>query len=137
MAASIFNSLLNMVDSRTIGEVAQSLGQPTQAVSRAIEPSFAALLSGLASKSDNPDILRKILDIVPSGARTGSSWSQIAPAVSDPNSSWMTAGKSLLSALFGGGENTVTNAISRASSLSPGATGNLLTMAAPMVMATA
>lgn len=133
MADSIFNSLLNMVDSRMIGDVSQTLGAPTQAVSRAMEPSIAALLSGLASKSDNPGILRQILDMVPGSAARGN-WSSIATAASDPNSSLMTAGKHLLSTLFGNGENVVTNGISRASGLSPGATGSLLTMAAPMVM---
>lgn len=133
MAASIFNSLLNMVDSKAIGEVAQVLGQPAQAVSRGMEPSIAALLGGLASKSDSPGVLRKILDLVPS-TMGPTSWSQIARSASDPNSSLMAAGKHLLPALFGNGENIVTNSISRASGLSPGATGSLLTMAAPLVM---
>jgi OOP family OmpA-OmpF porin len=133
MADSMFNSLLNMVDSRAIGDVSQSLGAPTQAVSRAMEPTIAALLSGLAAKSDNPGTLRQILDSVSSAAGRGS-WSSAVAAASDPNSSLMTTGKRLLSALFGGGENVVTNGISRASGLSPGATGTLLTMAAPLVM---
>lgn len=133
MADSIFNSLLNMVDSRTIGDVANTLGAPTQAISRAMEPTIASLLSGLTSKSDNPGMLRQILDSVPSAATRGS-WSSIVTAASDPNSSLMTAGKHLLSTLFGGGESVVTNGISRASGLSPGAAGSLLTMAAPMVI---
>ena len=133
MADSIFNSLLNMVDSRTIGDVAKSLGAPTPAVSRAIEPSIAALLSGLAGKSDNPGILRQILDIVPDAAGRAS-WSSMATAASDQDSPLIAGGKRLLSALFGTGENVVTNGISRTSGLSPGATGSLLAMAAPIVM---
>lgn len=133
MATSLFNSILSMVDSRTIGDVAQSLGQPAQAVSRGMESSVATLLSGLASKSDNPGVLRQILDAVPSTLGT-TSWSQAANAASDPNSSLMRAGKGLLSSLFGDGGNIVTNSISRSVGLTPGATTTLLTMVAPMVM---
>ena len=132
MAGTIFDSLLNMLDNRTIGEVAHVLGQSTQGVSRGMEPSIAALLGGLASKSDDPNALRKILDTAPS---TGTvSWSQAASSASDANSSLMAAGKRLLPALFGSSENAVTSGISRASGLSFGSISTLLTMAAPVVM---
>lgn len=133
MATSIFNSLLSMIDSRTIGDVSQLLGQPGQAVSRGMESSVATLLSGLASKSNNPGALRQVLDAVPSSEGTPT-WSQAAKAASDPNSALMGVGKGLLSSLFGDGGNIVTNSISHAAGLSPGAATTLLTMAAPVVM---
>jgi OmpA-OmpF porin, OOP family len=132
MSDSIFNSLLNMLDERTVNTVAQALGQPAESVSRAMAPSIAALLSGVASKSADPEALRRILEIVPS--TSGVSWSQIASSCSDPNSSLMAGGKRVLAALFGSGEQSVMNGISRESGLSSGAVSTLLTMAAPVVI---
>lgn len=130
---SVFASLLNTVDRRAINGVAHALGQPEQAVSRGMESCIAALLGGLASKSNDPSALRRILDIVPSSAGAVS-WPQIAGSVGDPDSSLMAASKHLLPALFGAGENNVTNGISRSSGLPLGATSTLLAMAGPVVM---
>jgi outer membrane protein OmpA-like peptidoglycan-associated protein len=130
---SIFASLLNSVDRRSVDAVAHALGQPEQAVSRGMESSIAGLLAGLAGKSGDPSALRRILDIVPSSLGAVS-WSQIAGGLADPNSSFIAAGKRLLPALFGAGENTVTNGISRASGLQLGAVSTLLAMAGPVVM---
>jgi outer membrane protein OmpA-like peptidoglycan-associated protein len=87
---SIFASLLNSVDRRSIDAVAHALGQPEQAVSRGMESSIAGLLAGLAGKSSDPSALRRVLDIVPSNLGTAS-WSQSASAVGDPNSSLIAA----------------------------------------------
>ena len=130
---SIFASLLNTVDRRGIDTVAHALGQPEQAVSRGMETSIAGLLAGLATKSSDPNALQRILDIVPSSAGAVS-WSQIAGALGDPNSSLMTAGKRLLPALFGTRQDTITNGISRTSGLPLGGVSTLLAMAGPVVM---
>jgi len=133
MTGSMFASLLNMLDSRIVGEVAHALGQPEQSVSRGMESSIAAVLAGLASKSNDSNALKKTLDLVPSTAGA-ISWPQMVGSVADPNSSLMAVGKRLLPALLGSAENTVTSGVSRASSLSPGATTTLLTMAGPVVV---
>lgn len=133
MSDSMFGSLLNMLDKHTVGEVASALGQPQTSVARGMESSIAAILGGLASKSEDSGALRKILDIIPSTSGPVS-WAQIASGVADPNSSLMSMGKRLLPALFGSGEKTVTSAISRESALPSGTIATLLSMAAPVVM---
>jgi outer membrane protein OmpA-like peptidoglycan-associated protein len=133
MSDSMFGSLLNMLDKHTVGEVASALGQPQTSVARGMESSIAAMLGGLASKSEDSGALRKILDMVPSTAGPVS-WAQIASGVADPNSSLMSMGKRLLPAIFGSGEKTVTSAISRESALPSGTIATLLSMAAPVVM---
>jgi OmpA-OmpF porin, OOP family len=132
MTDSIFATLLNTIDGHTAGDVARALGQP-EPVRRGMESSIAAVLSGLAAKSDDPGALQTIIDMVPT---TGGQayWSQLANSVSDPNSSLMAAGRRILQALFGSGENAVTSGISRASNLSPSAVTTLLTMAGPIVV---
>ncbi len=130
---SLFASLLNTVDHRSIGVVAHALGQPEQAVGRGMESCIAGLLGGLASKSGDPGELRRIMDMVPSSFGAVS-WSQITDALGDPNSSLIGMGKRLLPALFGSGENTILNGLSRASGLPLGPTSTLLAMAGPVVM---
>jgi OOP family OmpA-OmpF porin len=133
MADSIFASLLSTLNSRSVSEVAQTVGQPEQAVSRGLESSIATLLGGLANKASDSGVLRKLLDLVPSSAGPVS-WSQMASSVTDPGSTLLAAGQRMLPALFGSNEHTVTSEISRASSLPFGSASTLLSMAAPMVM---
>ena len=133
MSDSIFGSLLNMLDKRTVGDVAQAIGQPEQSVSRGLEASIATIMAGLSSKAEDSGALRRILDTV-SSIPGPVSLSQIAGSVTDPNSSLMAMGKRIVPSLFGNNEKTVTGAISRESGLSSGAISTLLTMAAPVVM---
>jgi len=134
MSDSLFASLLNTLDKRTAGEVAHALGQPEQSVSQGMETSIAALLGGMASKSQDSGTLQKVLDTV-SGTGGDVSWSQMASGVMNPTSPVMTAGKRVLSTLFGNKETAVVNGISRASGLtSPGSALTLLSMCAPVVM---
>jgi OOP family OmpA-OmpF porin len=133
MSDSMFGSLLNMLDKHTVGEVANALGQPQASVARGMESSIAAILGGIASKSEDSGALRKIIDMVPSTSGAVS-WSQIASGVADPNSSLIATGKRLLTTLFGSGEKAVTGSISRESGLPAGAIATLLSMAAPVVI---
>jgi OmpA-OmpF porin, OOP family len=132
MRDSIFASLLDMLDKRGVGDAARALGQPEQAVSRGMETSIAALLGGVASKSQDPGALQRVLDTVPE--KTDVSWSQMASGLANPASSAMTAGKSMLSSLFGGKESAVVSGISGASGLGVGTASTLLSIAAPVVM---
>lgn len=134
MSDSMFASLLNTLDKRTVGEVAHAIGQPEQSVSHGMETSIAALLGGVASKSQDTGILQKALDTV-SGTGGDISWSQMVSGVTNPTSSVMTAGKRVLATLFGNKETAVVNGISRASGLTtPGSALTLLSMCAPVVM---
>jgi outer membrane protein OmpA-like peptidoglycan-associated protein len=133
MAASIFESLLSTVDSHSIGEVANAIGQPAQTVAKGMKTTIAALLSGLVAKSGDPGALRGIIDLV-AGTAGQLSWPQAASILADPNSPLMTVGKRLLPTLFGDTENAVASGISQASGLPVWASSNLLTVVAPMVM---
>lgn len=133
MADTLFSSLLNMLDTHTVASIAGALGQSEHAVSRGLEAATAATMSGLASKSDDPNTLRRLLDTA-TGATGDVSWSQMSNAITDPSSPLLTAGRRILSSLFGDQENTMVQGISRESGLGPSATSTLLTMAAPVVM---
>jgi|SwirhirootsSR3_FD_contig_71_663997_length_1581_multi_4_in_0_out_0_1 OOP family OmpA-OmpF porin len=133
MADSLFASILNTLDTHTVGSIAGALGQSEHSVSRAMEAATATLLGGLASKSDDSNALRKVLDTA-TGSTGEVSWSQMASGITDPNSPLLAAGKRVLSSLFGNNESTVMNGISRESGLGPSVTSTLMAMAAPVVM---
>jgi OOP family OmpA-OmpF porin len=134
MANSLLTSLLDTLDQSSLGGIAGALGEPEQAVSRGMKSSIAAMLGGLASKSEDPSALGKIMDLVPKALPGDTTWSSVVNAVSDPNSPLISAGKRVLSSLFGTSQNAVTSAISGASGLRPSVTSTMMAMAAPMVM---
>lgn len=131
---SLINDLFSTLDKRGLGRIAEALGESDQSVSRAMQPAIGTVLGGLASKSENPSFLQKMLDLVPSG--TGdTTWSTLPSDVADPNSSLLSTGKRMIATLFGGTEEMVTRALGAGTGMKPGVTSSLMAMAAPMVMA--
>ena len=130
MAESLCTSILSMFDPHTLDGIAGSLGASGQSVSQGLKSSIAAVLASMASKSGDPHALRTILDNAPEDTTLP----DIARAASDPNSPVISRGKRLLSSLFGGSADTVTDAVSAASGLGTGTASKLLAMAAPMVL---
>ena len=133
MAESILNSLLHMLDRKSIAEMANSLGISDQSVSRCIESSIAVVLGGMASKAEDPGSLRRMLDLSP--ANSGEiTWPHLASSLSNPNSPLIAGGKRVISSLFGTSEGAMTRATGSQCNLEPGAVATLLAIAAPMVM---
>jgi len=130
---ALLTSLFSMLEQRNIGGIADALGESDQSVLRGMQSSIAAVLGGIASKSENASTLGKILELAPK-ASGDAMWSQMARGVSDPSSPWISEGKRVLSSLFGNSEGAVTSALSAESGLRSGVTSTLMAMAAPMVI---
>ena len=130
---SLITDLMNTLDKRSLGGIADALGESDQTVSRGMQSAIGTVLGGMASKWDNPGLLRKVLDMVPSGMGDVS-WPSLAGSVGDPNSPMMSAGKRMLSTLFGGSEGMITRALGTGTGMQPNVISSLLAMAAPMVM---
>jgi outer membrane protein OmpA-like peptidoglycan-associated protein len=130
---SLLTDLFNTLDKRSLGGMADTLGESDQTVSRGMQSALGTVLGGMATKSDNPTFLRKMLDMVPSGMGDVS-WPSLAGSVGDPNSPMMSAGKRMLSTLFGGSEGMITRALGTGTGMQPNVISSLLSMAAPMVM---
>ena len=130
---SLLTDLFNTLDKRSLGGMADTLGESDQTISRGMQSALGTVLGGMATKSDNPTFLRKMLDMAPSGMGDVS-WSSLASSVADPNSSLMSAGKRMLSTLFGGSEGMITRALGTGTGMQPNVISSLLGMAAPMVM---
>jgi outer membrane protein OmpA-like peptidoglycan-associated protein len=127
---SIFSSLLFTLEHGATSQIAQKLGEPEAAVSRGLESSIATVLAGLATRSEEPGALQKLLDVVP---KLPGGWSALAGDSSNAASPLLAGGRRILSGLFGGAESSITSAISREAGLGTGSASTLLAMAAPMV----
>lgn len=130
---ALFTALLSTLDKGGIAALAGALGESESSVLRTMQSSIAAVLGGLASKAQDPGMLRSMLDLAPN-TLGGATWAQLAAGVSDPNSALLASGQRVLSGLFGTSESAVTSALSTASGLRPGVTQKLMAMVAPMVM---
>jgi OmpA-OmpF porin, OOP family len=130
---SLLTDLSSTLDKRSLGGIGAALGESDQSVSRGMQSAIATVLGGMATKSDDPSFLKRLLDLVPSGIGNVS-WSNLAGGVADPNSSLMSAGKNMISSLFGGSEGAITRALGAGTGMQPTATSSMLAMAAPMVM---
>ena len=129
---SLLTDLFSTLDKRSLTGISSALGESEQTITRGMQPAMATVMGGLASKADNPNLLRRALDLVPSGGNV--SCSNMATSFADPSSPGVTAGKSILSTLFGNSEGMITQALGAGLGLQSGLTSSLLTMAAPMVM---
>src|SRR5262245_39287887 len=112
MPESLFASLLHTFDRSGISQIAGTLGESEQAVSRGIESSMASVLGAMAGKSDDPGALRRMLDLVPENFGE-SSWTKLASGWSTPGSPLIATGKKMMSGLFGSGGDAVANAVAR------------------------
>jgi outer membrane protein OmpA-like peptidoglycan-associated protein len=130
---SLFTSLLNTFDKSSTGAIAGALGQSEQSVLRGMESSIAAVLAVMATKSGDPNTLRKTLDLIPSTSGDVS-WSGVASGFFDRNSPLISAGERVLSGLFGTSGRAITSAISTESGLRPDQTYTLMVMAVPVVL---
>jgi len=133
MPNSLVTSLLSTLDTGSVGRLADILGEPEQSVTRGVQTSIAAVLGGLASKSQDAGTLRRIMDLAPS-TLGDVTWSRMASGLFDPASPLVSLGNRLLSGLFGNSESGVTNAISADSGLRHGVTSRLMAMAALVVI---
>jgi outer membrane protein OmpA-like peptidoglycan-associated protein len=128
---SLLTDLFSTLDNRNLSGIADALGEPQQSVSQGMRSALGTVLGGLASNSDNPTLLKGLLD---STSGKDVSWSNLAGGIADPNSPVIGAGKRMLSTLFGGSESTITRALGTGTGLQPNIVTSLLAMAAPMVM---
>jgi outer membrane protein OmpA-like peptidoglycan-associated protein len=98
-----------------------------------MQTAIGTVLGGLAAKSGDPGTMGKVLDFLPASAGD-LTWSHLAGAASDPGSPLMSAGRRILSSVFGGSETAITQTLGTETGLPSGVSSSLLSMAAPMVL---
>ncbi len=129
---SLITELFNTLDKRSLGGIANALGESDQSVSRGMQASIGTVVGGLASRSQDSTFLRSLLDLAPSGMGDVS-WSSLAGGLAG-HSPLISAGQRIISKLFGNSEGAITRALGSGTGLQPSSTSSLMAMAAPMVL---
>src|SRR5580765_5312205 len=139
MASSIVDSVMSFLGPQVTGAIASQLGESSETVQRGLQGGAAAMLSGLASKAEEPGFLSQIFGLLTNPSTSGS----LSGLLSNPTAalSSMGAGSPLgdlgskfLSLVFGSKTSSVADSIGQFSGLGAGKASSLLTMAAPLVL---
>jgi OOP family OmpA-OmpF porin len=129
---SILTDLFSTLDKRSLSGISEAAGVSEQSTARGMQTAIATVLGGMASKSDNPGFLRKMIDLAPSGGAF--SWASLASGMTNPASPGMAAGKNILSSMFGGSESMISHVLGAGTGMQTGIISSMLAMCAPMVM---
>src|SRR5688500_15531235 len=140
MASSILNTIAGLLGEAGIRELARSLGQPTELITKGLASSVAAITGGLAKKSDDPAFLRQMFDVI-STAPADVNVSQVitltasstgAAAVASPVAD---TGNRLLATIFGDEQYIVNDVVAKASGLDGSTVTQLRGFVAPLLLA--
>jgi outer membrane protein OmpA-like peptidoglycan-associated protein len=113
------------------------MGESTDTVQRGLQGGAAAMLSGLASRADEPGFLSQIFGMITNPANSGSALSALTSnpsAVLSGSSPLSDLAGRFLPMLFGSRLNGITDAIGQFSGVGTSKAGTLLSMAAPLVL---
>ena len=139
MAGSIVESVMSLLGPNVAGPIASQLGESADTVQRGLQGGSAAILSGMASKVDEPGFMGQLFGLITNPANTPGALSSM---VSNPGaflsggsgSTIADLGNRFLSSIFGARLPAVTDAIGQSAGLSSGKAGMLMSMAAPLVL---
>ena len=131
MQDSLLTSLYSLLDQHPIGSVADALGTSEQSALHGFKVAIAAVLGGLLGKAEDLNILHAVLRLSPAWCG-GISREQLAREAVDPNSPMLSAGRQILSALFGPSQAAVANAVGAASGLQVNEASRVLALTASL-----
>jgi OmpA-OmpF porin, OOP family len=138
MAASIVESVMSFLGPQITGPLASQLGESTETVQRGLQASSAAMLSGIATKAEEPGFLSQIFGLITNPANSAgalsSFTSNLGSAAAGTGSSIVDLGSRFLSTIFGSRQAAVADAVGHTAGLPSSKAASLLTMAAPLVL---
>jgi outer membrane protein OmpA-like peptidoglycan-associated protein len=136
MAYSIIEFLTGLRDRHELQNMAARLGESKEAVSRALGPAFAVILTGMASKANDTVTLDGMFVLtasVPADSLNTIGIGELASGRA-ANSALFDSGRQLLAMLFAGNQVLVAEAIERDAGLVSASGGRLLAAAASMLL---
>jgi OmpA-OmpF porin, OOP family len=133
MSHTLLSSLSSVLKPSTREEIAKALGESEASVSRGLDSATASIFDGLRRQTAQPEAMRQLADLA-SKAPADPGFSINAGQLSNPNSPLIQGGKRFLSFLFGAGQDTVLNDVSRDSGLRATSSGTVLAVAAQAVL---
>jgi OmpA-OmpF porin, OOP family len=133
MPDTLLSSLSSTLKLTTREEIARSLGESEQAVSRGLEFATAAVFDALHRQTAQSDVMRQVIDLSSKApADIGSTLN--ASQLGNPNSPLILGGKKFLSSLLGQGQESTLSTIGRESGLRPTSAATVLALAAQSVL---
>lgn len=134
--ASLVDSVMGFLGP-IAGPLASQLGESTGTVQRGLQGGAAAMLSGLASRVDEPGFLNQIFGLITNPANTGGALSALTTnpsAALSGNSPLAEMGTRFLSMIFGSRMGSVADSLGQFSGVGASKASTLLSMAAPLVL---
>ena len=133
MPDTLLSSLSSALPLSTREEIARSLGESEQAVSRGLEFATAAVFGGLHRQTGQSDVMRQVVELA-SKAPADVSSTLIASQLGNPNSPLILGGKKFLSSVLGQGQETTLSTMGRESGLRSTSAATVLALAAQSVL---
>jgi OmpA-OmpF porin, OOP family len=133
MPETLLSSLSSTLKLSIREEIARSLGESEQAVSRGLEFATTAVFGGLHRQTGQSDVMRQVIELA-SKAPTDVGATLNASQLGNPNSPLILGGKKFLSSVLGQGPETTLSMLGRESGLRPTSAATVLALAAQSVL---
>lgn len=128
--ASILESLMGMLGGDTLSKISEQVGAPKNKTEQALPDIMAVLTGALAKNSSQQEGAQALSDALAKD-HDGSILNNLSDYISNYPSG---SGNGILSHVLGDNRSAVEQGLSKKSGLDIGTIGNLLTMAAPLIM---
>jgi hypothetical protein len=136
MSASLLDGLTGLITPDVVGNAASMLGESEAAIRKGVSGMFPAVLSNLASRSENPGFAALLFELMRSPANDGGVLVDISSLFSANGSlPMMNLGRTLLGSLFGDGTANFANQLAGYAGIKNSTAKTLLNVAAPLVLA--
>ena len=109
MPDSYFSSLSNLFPSSAVQSIASHFGASERTVLSGLQSSIAAVLSGLAQKSNDKGFVGQVVQLATSTPENAATSALSHDALTNPNSSSLSGANQLLSGIFGGKLSSLTD----------------------------
>jgi OOP family OmpA-OmpF porin len=134
MPDSYFSSLSNLFPTSAVQSIASHFGASERIVLSGIQSSIAAVVSGLAQKSNDKGFIGQIVQLATSTPENAATTALSHDALTNPNSSSLSGANQLLSGVFGGKLGSITEALSSQSGLRSTAISTLLSLGGTTIL---
>jgi OmpA-OmpF porin, OOP family len=131
---SYFSSLSNLFPSSAVQSIASHFGASERTVLSGLQSSIAAVLSGLAQKSNDKGFVGQVVQLATSTPENAATSALGHDALTNPNSSALSGANQLLSGIFGGKLGSITDALSSQSGLRSTAISTLLSLGGTTIL---
>ena len=136
MAINLLNLLKDQLGDGIIQQAAGLIGENTSTTKSAIGTILPTLLGSVVSKGSTEGGAGKLLSLISDGKHDGSMFSNLTSLLGGGAASdgLMNTGKSLVSSIMGGNQNSIMDMVGKATGLKSSSSSGLMSMLAPMVM---